>query len=91
MTPLAALNEGACAGFVYEAVIKKTYRRKNCSERVTVHSEPSLMRFLHVNAETERAVINAHQLVIAEETLADSVYKFFVVNGEKLPLTDALY
>ena len=91
MGPLARLDERACAGLVYKVVVEQTYRRQYGAQRVALKGKPTLVCLLKVDAETQRAVVDAHQLVVGEESVAHGVYQFLVVNLKKRPLAYLLY
>jgi hypothetical protein len=45
---------------------------------------------MEIDAQAYGAIVDARQVAVAEETLADGVHQFFVGNGQKLPLADGL-
>ena len=56
--------------------------------------DPSFLYIFHIDAQAQGAVIDAHQLVVAEEAATNGIYQFLVADGEKLPFAyrlDALY
>ena len=51
--------------------------------------EPTFGRFFKVDAQAERAIIDACQLAIAEEAMLDGVDELFVVHLKKFPFADS--
>ena len=46
---------------------------------------------VHVDAEAQGAVVDAHEMVVREDAFPDGVNHHLVVDGKKLPLSDSLY
>ena len=94
--PLSFFKEAFGAGFVDEVVVEKADRGQGAGDGVFlfIHFHPSFFHVLHVDAQSEGAVVDTYQLVIAKEAAAHGVNKFLVADGEKFPLSyrfDALH
>ena len=46
---------------------------------------------MQVYTQAGHTVIDTHQFTIREEATTNGVYKFFVIDSKKLPLSDVLY
>ena len=90
LAPFPTLVEGTCAGLVEKVVVYQSDGWQ-CGDE---DAEPLLFILLHVEAEAQRAVVDACQLVVAEEAVAHGVDEFLVSDLHEHPLprvADALH
>ena len=81
--PLAGLVEGLGLGLVDDDL------GEGHLEGVALDAYCVLAQILHIDAETEGAIIDTYQLVIGEETLPDCVDHLLGRDGQELPLTNS--
>ena len=87
--PLAGLVEGLGLGLVDEVFIQEADLGEGHLEGVALDAYCVVAQLLHIDAETEGAVIDADELVIGEEALPNGVDHLLGRDGQELPLTNS--
>ena len=94
LRPLSCLVERTCAGFVEEMVVEKFDVGQQHANGVAVGTNPAFFSIGEVDAESEGSRVDAHEFIVAEESVAHGVDEFFIADREEFPLADgfdALY
>ena len=86
--PLAGLVEGFGLGFVDEVLIQQADLGEGHLEGVALDGDGIVAQLLHIDAETEGAIIDTYELVIGEEALPNGVDHLLGRDGQELPLTN---
>ena len=86
--PGAAFEERLGACLVDEIVVEKSDGRECHDDAVAFGLNPPGVSLLQVDAQLHGAVVDAHQMVVAEDAPSDGVDHLFVGDGKELPFAD---
>ena len=91
LVPVALFVERFGSGLINEVIVEKLDGRQGGHHGILVHGQPAAVYLMHVHAKPQSAVVDAHQAVVAKESVAHRVDKLFVSNGQELPFPNVLY